>query len=99
MRVRMCCWVGISTLPPMWPHFFSEANWSSKCTPAAPARSMRFMSSYTLRAPPKPASPSAMIGTSQSRSTSPSFSCHSIWSARRRALLSRSTSAGTELTG
>ena len=45
VRVRMCCWVGMSTFPPMWPHFFSEASWSSKCTPAAPARSIRFMSS------------------------------------------------------
>ena len=23
-------WVGISTLPPRWPHFFSDASWSSK---------------------------------------------------------------------
>ena len=45
VRARMCCWVGMSTLPPMWPHFFSEANWSSKWTPAAPARSIRFISS------------------------------------------------------
>jgi hypothetical protein len=29
--------VGTSTLPPMWPHFFTLASWSSKCTPAAPA--------------------------------------------------------------
>ena len=36
-RLRMCHLVGSSTLPPMWPHFFSEASWSSKCTPAAPA--------------------------------------------------------------
>ena len=28
--------VGTSTLPPMWPHFFTDASWSSKCTPAAP---------------------------------------------------------------
>ena len=30
LRLRMCAWVGISTLPPMWPHFFSDASWSSK---------------------------------------------------------------------
>ncbi len=35
--VRMCWPTGTSTLPPRWPHFFSLANWSSKCTPAAPA--------------------------------------------------------------
>ena len=29
--------VGTSTLPPMWPHFLTEASWSSKCTPPAPA--------------------------------------------------------------
>ena len=29
--------VGINTLPPMCPHFFSLASWSSQCTPAAPA--------------------------------------------------------------
>ena len=29
--------IGTSTLPPRWPHFFSDASWSSKCTPAAPA--------------------------------------------------------------
>jgi hypothetical protein len=23
-------------LPPIWPHFFTAASWSSKCTPAAP---------------------------------------------------------------
>jgi len=26
-----------STLPPMWPHFFTAGSWSPKCTPAAPA--------------------------------------------------------------
>ena len=35
-RVRTNCDVGTSTLPPRWPHFFSEESWSSKCTPAAP---------------------------------------------------------------
>jgi hypothetical protein len=28
-RVRMCWAVGTSTFPPRWPHFFSEASWSS----------------------------------------------------------------------
>src|SRR2546429_474693 len=28
--------VGTRTFPPRWPHFFTEASWSSKCTPAAP---------------------------------------------------------------
>ncbi len=43
--VRMCWPVGISTLPPMWPHFFSEDSWSSKCTPAAPASIIERISS------------------------------------------------------
>ena len=30
--VRTCWLVGTSTLPPMWPHFFSEASWSSRWT-------------------------------------------------------------------
>ena len=37
LRLRMWAAVGIRTLPPRWPHFFSEASWSSKWTPAAPA--------------------------------------------------------------
>ncbi|SKW87903.1 Uncharacterised protein [Mycobacteroides abscessus subsp. abscessus] len=45
VSVRMCCWVGISTLPPRWPHFFSEASWSSQWVPAAPAAIMAFCSS------------------------------------------------------
>lgn len=45
LSVRMCCEVGISTLPPMCPHFFSLASWSSQCTPAAPAAIMEVMSS------------------------------------------------------
>ena len=61
----MCWAVGMSTLPPMWPHFFSEDSWSSQCTPAAPASIMPFISSKALRAPPKPASASATIGTIQ----------------------------------
>ena len=27
--VRTNCEVGTSTLPPRWPHFFSDASWSS----------------------------------------------------------------------
>jgi hypothetical protein len=54
--------VGTSTLPPMWPHFFTAASWSSKCTPAAPAAIMFFISSKALSTPPKPASASATIG-------------------------------------
>ena len=30
LSVRMNVCVGTSTLPPRWPHFFSDANWSSK---------------------------------------------------------------------
>lgn len=33
---RTNCEVGTRTLPPRWPHFFSEESWSSKWTPAAP---------------------------------------------------------------
>ena len=45
LSVRMCWPVGMSTLPPRWPHFFSEASWSSQCTPEAPAVIIDFMSS------------------------------------------------------
>ncbi len=61
--VRTCWLVGTSTLPPRWPHFFSEASWSSQCTPAAPAAIIDFISSKALSGPPKPASASATIGT------------------------------------
>ena len=54
--------VGTSTLPPMWPHFFTAASWSSKCTPAAPASIIAFISSNALSTPPNPASASATIG-------------------------------------
>ena len=37
ISVRTNCDVGTSTLPPRWPHFFSDESWSSKCTAAAPA--------------------------------------------------------------
>ena len=57
--------VGISTLPPMWPHFFSEESWSSKWTPAAPASIIAFISSKQLSGPPKPASASATMGANQ----------------------------------
>ncbi len=82
-RVRSNCWVGTSTLPPRWPHFFSEASWSSKWTPAAPASIIDFISSKALSGPPKPASASATIGANQSRLALPSL--RSIWSARSRA--------------
>ena len=39
-RFLTACDVGMRTLPPMCPHFFSEASWSSKWTPAAPASIM-----------------------------------------------------------
>ena len=68
ISVRMNCEVGTSTLPPRWPHFFSDESWSSKCTPAAPASIIDFISSKALSGPPKPASASATIGTNQSRS-------------------------------
>ena len=63
--VLTCCAVGTSTLPPRWPHFFSEESWSSKCTPAAPASIIAFISSKAFSGPPKPASASATIGASQ----------------------------------
>ena len=39
-----------------------DANWSSKCTPAAPASIMDFISSKAFSTPPKPASASATMG-------------------------------------
>src|SRR5918998_407779 len=51
MRFLTACEVGRSTLPPMWPHFFSLASWSSKWTPAAPASIIPFISSKTFKAP------------------------------------------------
>ena len=66
MSVRTNCAVGTSTLPPRWPHFFSDESWSSKWTPAAPASMNAFISSKALSGPPKPASASATIGASQS---------------------------------
>src|ERR1035438_1409874 len=106
--VRMCWPVGMRTFPPRWPHFFSEASWSSQCTPAAPAAIMDFISSKALSTPPNPASASATMGASQygepscpgNAATSPSFdSDQVIWSARSSALLIRRTTWGTELTG
>src|SRR5262245_57435102 len=97
VSVRTNCSVGASTLPPRCPHFFSDASWSSKCTPAAPASIIAVISSNAFRVPPNPASASATIGTSQSRSAPPPV--HAIWSARRSALLIRRTTAGTELAG
>ena len=68
----MNVWVGTRTLPPRWPHFFSEASWSSKCTPDAPASIMPFISSNAFSGPPKPASASATIGTKKSNFSPPS---------------------------
>ena len=73
--------VGTSTLPPMWPHFFAEDSWSSKCTPAAPASIICFISSKAFSTPPKPASASATIGFSQSMVSLPS----ACWICRRGA--------------
>ena len=61
--VRMNWPVGTSTLPPRWPHFFSDESWSSKWTPAAPASIIPFISSNAFSGPPKPASASATIGS------------------------------------
>ncbi len=97
VRVRMNVLVGTSTLPPMWPHFFSDASWSSKCTPAAPASIIAFMSSKALSGPPNPASASATMGANQSKSPLPSMWW--IWSARCSVLLMRRTTSGTLLTG
>ena len=96
--VRMNWLVGTSTLPPRWPHFFSEASWSSKWTPAAPASIIDRISSKALSGPPKPASASATIGASQWRPVPLPSAC-SIWSARRSAWLSRRTSAGALFDG
>ena len=89
--------VGTSTFPPRCPHFFSDASWSSKWTPAAPASIIAFISSKALSTPPKPASASATMGCSQSIESSPS--AWWIWSARSSVLLIRRTSAGTESAG
>ena len=35
-------------MPPIWPHFFSDASWSSRCTPAAPASIIALVSSKTF---------------------------------------------------
>src|SRR5207302_10718095 len=96
-NVLTCCEVGISTLPPRWPHFLADDSWSSQCTPAAPASIIAFISSYALSTPPNPASASATIGANQSTSVVPSDQV--IWSARLSALLIRRTTAGTELAG
>ena len=69
----------------MWPHFFAEESWSSKCTPAAPASIMSFISSNAFSTPPKPASASATMGRNQSMESSPS--AWWIWSALASAPL------------
>ena len=60
--------VGIRTLPPRCPHFFSEESWSSKWTPAAPASIIAVIISKALSGPPNPASASATIGARKSSS-------------------------------
>ena len=98
----MCCAVGMRTFPPRWPHFFSDDSWSSKCTPAAPASIMAFISSKAFSAPPKPASASATIGASHcclGAQESTDRSDQATWSARSSALLIRRTICGTELAG
>jgi hypothetical protein len=72
VSVRTNWLVGTSTLPPRCPHFFSDASWSSKWTPAAPASTNALISSKALRGPPNPASASATIGASQWRPFEPS---------------------------
>jgi hypothetical protein len=55
--------VGTSTLPPMWPHFFTEAELVFEVdTGCAPASIIAFISSKAFSTPPKPASASATIG-------------------------------------
>jgi len=63
--------VGTTTLPPRWPHFFTEESWSSKWTPAAPSTIIAFISSKACGAPPKPASASATMGAIQWMASSP----------------------------
>ncbi len=103
VSVLMCCPVGMRTFPPRWPHFFSDDSWSSKCTPAAPASIIAFISSNAFSAPPKPASASATIGASQltgfGAQESADRSDQAIWSARSSALLIRRTIWGTEFAG
>src|SRR6187399_14240 len=65
ISVRTNCDVGTSTLPPRWPHFFSDESWSSKWTAEAPASMYDFINSNALSGPPKPASASATIGAYQ----------------------------------
>src|SRR5699024_10288304 len=48
MRLRIAFCVGKRTFPPKWPHFFSEASWSSKWTPDAPASIIAFINSRRL---------------------------------------------------
>jgi hypothetical protein len=93
--MKLC--VGTRTLPPRCPHFFSDASWSSKCTPAAPASIICFISSKAFRGPPNPASASATIGANQCVEWSPSMCA--IWSARASVWLIRFTTIGTLLLG
>ena len=52
----------------MWPHFLTDASWSSKWTPAAPASIIAFISSKALSTPPNPLFPcSEFIGLDRFR--------------------------------
>jgi hypothetical protein len=89
-----CSWVGTSTLPPMCPHFFTDASWSSKCTPAAPCIDHRL---HQLERVQHAAEPGFRVGDDRRevvRLAVPSI--HWIWSARASALLMRRTTVGTD---
>jgi hypothetical protein len=79
------------------PHFFTEASWSSKCTPAAPASIIAFISSNALSTPPKAGFGIGHDRLQESMLSSPSAWCS--WSARSKVLLMRLTTSGTELAG
>ena len=98
-RVRMCWLIGTSTLPPRWPHFFSLASWSSKCTPAAPAA---IIVAHQLVGVQRAAEPGLRVGDHRRhplRRVTELLRSWAIWSARRSALLIRLTTCGTESTG
>ena len=94
--VRMCCDVGTSTLPPMWPHFFSLASWSSQCTPAAPAS---IIWPHELVGVERAAEAGLGVGDDRRHPVAVVAVPCSIWPARSSALLMRRTTAGTEFAG
>ena len=85
--------VGTSTLPPRWPHFFSEASWSSQCTPAAPAA---IIALHQLERVQRAAEAGLGVGDDRHQLVGARLagSAWSIWSARSSALLIRRTTAG-----